>query len=262
MRKIYCLSLFLMIFVKLYGADLTYSEINEINDQQENVSKYAKFEIEGTSWLSFRDVPQLIQKYVKGTKTLDYGCGAGRSTRFLKSLGLDVIGVDISQKFLKEACKLDNKTHYCFIENSKIPAIDESYDLVFSSHVLLVVPTKQEMAVLFKEIHRVLKKGGIFIAVTGSEEMHSPRRKWISYETDFPENYNPKSGSPVKLHIKGVNVVFYDYNWTYKDYVSLLEDNGFEVLETHFPIGKEGEHYTWKSEKYHSPYIVYVVRKT
>ena len=70
------------------------------HDYTKHATEYSELGIDGTFYLGFRDVPKLIKKYVKGTQALDYGCGPGRSTRFLKSLGFDVIGVDISSDML------------------------------------------------------------------------------------------------------------------------------------------------------------------
>ena len=171
---------------------------DEICYSQENAKKYAKFGIEGTSWLAFRDVPLYVKKYVKGKKTLDLGCGAGRSTHFLTSLGLDVVGIDISEQYIKEAVSIDPKTHFFLSEKGKIPSIENSYDFVFSSFVLIMIPTKEELKNTVEEVHRVLKKNGIFIIITGSEKMHSIDKKWLSYETNFPENKDPKSAMGAK----------------------------------------------------------------
>lgn len=257
---------FLILIINIqsiYAKEPSYKKINkEIIYSQKNVSQYSKFKITGTSWLSFRDVPIFIKKYVKGNKALDYGCGAGRSTRFLQNLGLKTIGVDISKKFITEANNLDKKNHYFLIKSGEIPVVNKSYDFIFSSHVFLMIPTKKKISTVLKEFHRVLKKDGIAIIVTGSEEMHSPKRKWVSYETNFPENQKLFSGSIAKLLIKEVNAVFYDYNWTNKDYCNLFKEHGFKILEIHFPLGKENEGYKWLSEKTVSPYILYVIQKT
>ena len=61
------------------------------HDYDKHASKYAELGIDDTNYLAFRDIPQLIQKHANGLAALDYGCGAGRSTRFLKNLGLDVV---------------------------------------------------------------------------------------------------------------------------------------------------------------------------
>ena len=65
--------------------------------------EYAELEVEGTYFLAFRDVPNLLEKYAKGKRALDYGCGTGRSTRFLKKLGFETIGIDINQHMLDKA---------------------------------------------------------------------------------------------------------------------------------------------------------------
>lgn len=238
----------------------TIERFNELNHSDETVSNYSKFGIEGTSLLAFRDVPSLINKYVNGKKALDYGCGAGRSTRFLKSLGMDVIGVDISEKFL-ERCKTDPAIHYCKIENGNLPFIDNSYDLVFSSLVFLAIPTKEKMKAALKEIHRVLNQTGILIIVTGTEKLHSPYVKWLSYDTDFPENRNPTSGQQLKFFIRNANVTFYDYFWSNDDYLDMFNQCTFQVLEALLPLGTENDNHLWLSEKDTAPFVMYVIKK-
>ncbi|MGE0631596.1 MAG: class I SAM-dependent methyltransferase [Parachlamydiales bacterium] len=234
--------------------------LKDLNDSKENVSNYSKFGIEGTSFLAFRDVPDLIRKYVQGIKTLDYGCGAGRSTRFLKSQGLDVIGVDISEKFL-DACKKEAGIHYCKIENGKLPFIDNSYDFVFSSLVFLAIPSKQDIKTALREIHRILKDTGILIIVTGSEKLHSPEMKWLSYKTDFPENQNLSSGQVLKFHIRSANVTFYDYFWSNNDYLDVFYKSNFQVLKTLFPLGRPEDSQPWLSEEKNAPFAIYVLQK-
>ena len=62
---------------------------------------YANRGYTGTGALAITEVPKLIKKYCNGKTTLDYGCGAGRSSLFLKEFGLEPIGVDISYNMLK-----------------------------------------------------------------------------------------------------------------------------------------------------------------
>ena len=240
---------------------ITEAEVKDINNSEDNVENYSKMRLEGSSWLSFRDVPALATKYVHGKKTLDYGCGAGRSTQFLRSIGFDVIGVDLSIEFLNEAISRDKNGHYLIIESGKIPVPDKSYDFIFSSHVFLVLPTKKEITTVLKEAHRILKNNGIFMIVTGSEVMHSPDMKWVSYSTNFPENQHLSSGDVAKLFIKSVGVTFYDYQWTNEDYLALFKDAGFKVLKLHSPKGKDTDGIEWLSEKEFSPYSIYVLQK-
>ncbi len=232
------------------------------NDTLENVEKYSKFGIEGTSWLGFRDIPSLINKHVKlSQRVLDYGCGAGRSTRFLKSIGFNPIGMDISKNALTQAKNLDSDTQFVVLENSTIPVVDEFYDFIFSSYVFLVLSDKKSMLKILKEFNRSLKKNGIMILITGSEELHSSNNDWLSYDVNFPENENLISGSICKIKNKDVGAVFYDYHWTEEDYRKLFEIAGLTLVQTHKPLGDLRDPYIWKDELKVSPHLIYVLRK-
>jgi ubiquinone/menaquinone biosynthesis C-methylase UbiE len=239
---------------------LSSKALDDLTNSEENISNYSKYGIEGTSFLAFRDIPNFINKYVAGRKTLDYGCGAGRSTRFLKSLGLDVIGVDISEKFL-HTCKEDEVIHYCKIESGKLPFVDSSYDFVFSSLVFLTIPTKRSINAALKELHRVLKETGILMIITGTEKLHSPDMEWLSYDTKFPENQNPTSGKMLKFFIRDANVTFYDYFWSNQDYLALFDKCSFQVLELHLPLGDKQDNHPWLSERENAPFVVYILKK-
>ena len=76
-------------------------------DDDDRAGSYATLEYPGTYHLAFRDLPALIARHVTGTRALDFGCGAGRSTRFLKGLGFDVVGVDISASMVARARERD-----------------------------------------------------------------------------------------------------------------------------------------------------------
>jgi ubiquinone/menaquinone biosynthesis C-methylase UbiE len=56
---------------------------------------YSKLEFHKTYYLAYRDLPNIIEEHVKGKKALDFGCGTGRSTRFLRKIGFNAVGVTI-----------------------------------------------------------------------------------------------------------------------------------------------------------------------
>lgn len=228
-------------------------------NEYHKASLYAQFQIMGTSYLAFRDIPQLIKKYANGNKTLDYGCGAGRSTRFLKSLDLDVAGVDTSVAMIEQAQTIDKVISYNVIESAIIPNRNNTYDLVFSSFVLFEISTKNELMNVFNEIFRVLKKGGTFIAITGSENMYS--HPWLSLGVECEKNKNIVSGARVKIQLKEINLELYDYFWTDKDYKKIINKSGFSLLEKINPLGKDNDGYSWVSETKISPYVIYILKK-
>jgi predicted TPR repeat methyltransferase len=68
---------------------------------------YATLEFANTYYLAFRDLPSILTRHVTGRRALDFGCGTGRSTRFLRNLGFNVTGIDISEDMLQIARATD-----------------------------------------------------------------------------------------------------------------------------------------------------------
>ena len=63
----------------------------------------SKLEFPGTYYLAYRDLPTIVMTCAKGRRAIDFGCGTGRSTRFLQGLGFNVIGVDIAKDMIQKA---------------------------------------------------------------------------------------------------------------------------------------------------------------
>lgn len=230
-----------------------------VNNKNHKVTLYSHLEIKGTGYLVFRDIPKIIKKYAKGRKTLDYGCGAGRSTRFLKSLNLIVEGLDNSQEMIDKAIQLDLSVPYTLITNNQIPKKSNSYDIIFSSLVLFEISSLQELLKIFKEIYRVLKFDGIFIIVTGSEKMYN--HQWLSLDTNYDENKNPSSGALMKIRLKEIDLELYDYFWTDNDYKNIINLSNFSLLEQIYPLGNKNDNYNWIFETLISPYVIYILQK-
>jgi SAM-dependent methyltransferase len=64
---------------------------------------YSRLEFPGTYYLAFRDLPEIFRAHVRGRTALDFGCGTGRSTRFLRGLGFEPIGIDVAGPMLARA---------------------------------------------------------------------------------------------------------------------------------------------------------------
>lgn len=238
---------------------MKYIDIDYEKEAGRYADEYAKLEITGTQYLAFRDIKQLVQKYVKGKAALDYGCGCGKSTQFLKTLGLNVSGVDINKDMIRHAAIEDIDGNYAVITSGNIPAYENSYDLVFSSWVMMEVSSKSELMKIGQEIHRVLKPNGIFIMIVCNEDTYN--NDWLTENTEFEENIELSSGSRVKILFKDINLSIYDYFWTAEDYQEIIRCSNMQLLETHNPLGKDAEKYSWKLEKSLSPVTIYVAQK-
>ena len=83
-----------------------------VYDDELRARSYAELGFPGTYGLAFRDLPALFARQVSGRRALDFGCGTGRSTRFLRGLGLEAIGADVSPPMLERARQLDPAGDY------------------------------------------------------------------------------------------------------------------------------------------------------
>jgi len=233
--------------------------LSQSEKSSEQAAGYFKTGQSLSRYLAYRDIPAFITQYCQGKNALDYGAGTGFSTQFLLEQELDVTGVDISKEMLVQATLNCPDTPFYLSQNGSIPSPSDAYDLVFSSLVLFELGSEKEILAYLEEAKRVLKKTGIFIAVTGSEEMYS--KNWLIFNTDFPENVHLKSGDLAKIYLCDADIEFTDYYWREADYLRLFEEAGFQVLEVHHPMGKEEEPCLWKDEKTNSPFVIFVARK-
>ena len=64
-----------------------------VYDDEQRANVYAELGFPSTYYLAFRDLPTIFTEHVRGRRALDFGCGTGRSTRFLRGLGFEVFGL-------------------------------------------------------------------------------------------------------------------------------------------------------------------------
>ena len=95
---------------------------------------------------------------------LDYGCGQGDLIPLLSEKFPDaqITGIEVSKNGVEAAKQLFPEYKFLLYDGENIPFPDNSFDLVFSSHVLDAVWNLEKA---FAEISRVLKKGGILCVV-------------------------------------------------------------------------------------------------
>ncbi len=82
-------------------------EFTNVYGDTARAEAYAGLEYPGTYYLAFRDLPTIIRDHVRGDRALDFGCGTGRSTRFVRDLGFHTVGIDISEPMLAQARERD-----------------------------------------------------------------------------------------------------------------------------------------------------------
>tara|TARA_R110002072_G_scaffold301521_1_gene481448 strand:- start:4071 stop:4802 length:732 start_codon:yes stop_codon:yes gene_type:complete len=237
--------------------------INVTNDYSKLANKYSKSPIKGTGYLAFRDLPKIILENNKGQlpkAVLDYGCGTGRSTRFIKELGIDhVVGLDQSSDMINIANQNNDACEYFHISNNQIPFSNNNFDCVISTFVMLEISSEAELLDIFVNINSKIKKGGFFTFVTNSEYLYN--KNWVSNSTNYPETKIFKDGEKLKIYLKNIDQELYDYYWSDKKYRELLKKANFSSISCHTPIGRLGEPFDWLDELYYPPFSIYTAFK-
>ncbi len=111
------------------------------------------------------DLLKKSRKPLNKMKVLEVGCGVGRWAKFMKSLGVDYVGVDISNKMIEAAKKNVSGVNFKVIDGESLSDFSSDYfDLVFTITVLHHIPYDRKNN-LIKEIVRVTKKEGNILII-------------------------------------------------------------------------------------------------
>jgi SAM-dependent methyltransferase len=236
---------------------------SNVYEDTRRAEAYATLEFPGTYYLAYRDLPAIIAAHVTGRAALDFGCGAGRSTRFLKKLGFDAIGIDISSSMIQLAANADPAGTYRLVDDGDFSAFEPaSFDLVLSAFAFDNIPGAARRCELLRDLGQLLNNEGRIILLGSTPEMYT--HEWASFTTkDFPENRGAKSGDEVRNVMKDVKdkrpVV--DQIWFHEDYLDLFAAAGLDLVSHHAPLGREDEPYEWLTETSIAPWVIYVLRK-
>jgi len=234
---------------------------SNVYDDGERASAYASLEFPGTYYLAYRDLPAIIAAHVTGRTALDFGCGAGRSTRFLKRLGFDAIGIDISGRMIELAAGADPGGRYLLVEDGDLRAVEHArFDLVLCAFPFDNIPDPARRCELLRGLRRLLAEDGRIIVLGSTPEIYT--HEWASFTTkDFPENRRAASGEPVRIVMKDVADArpVVDLVWFHDDYLALFAAAELAPIARYTPLGRDDEPYAWLSETSIAPWVIYVV---
>jgi SAM-dependent methyltransferase len=126
----------------------------------------------------------------RGQKLLDVGCGLGNDLARFAQGGAVVTGVDLTPRAIELAsanfAQRGLKGDFQVMNGEALGFPDASFDVVYCHTVLHFTPDPERMV---REIHRVLKPGGLAILMTVN------RRSWLfllqrvmKVEIDYPDS--------------------------------------------------------------------------
>jgi SAM-dependent methyltransferase len=225
-------------------------------------SAYATLEFVNTYYLAYRDVPAILAEHVKGTRALDFGCGTGRSTRFLGKLGFEVIGVDISEDMLRIARSTDSSGDYRLVAGDNFAGLDAgAFDLVLSAFTFDNIPGEMK-AKIFRDLGKLLAPNGAIVSLVSSPEIYT--HEWASFTTkDFPENASARSGDVVRIIVTDHQDrrPVEDVLCTDESYREVYREAGLQAIQTIKPLARRDESYSWVNETTIAPWVIYVLRR-
>lgn len=109
----------------------------------------------------FLEMPCMIKAVgvLRGKKLLDVGCGAGVHAKKYLQRGARVYGIDISKTMISLAKQRCKGVDFLVGSAEKLPYKRNSFDVVTAS---LCMDYVDDIIKSFREVYRVLRKGGLF----------------------------------------------------------------------------------------------------
>ncbi len=137
----------------------------------EHAAEYAQ-KIE--SKIQWMEIKQFVNYLSPNSYVLDAGCAAGRDSQILSSFGLEVIGVDLSQKLIELAREKLSNIEFVKADLLDLPFENSSFDGIWASASLVHLETKAQVKRVLVEFERVLKHDGIlYLCVQNRGEQRS-----------------------------------------------------------------------------------------
>ena len=116
----------------------------------------------------------------------DLGCGPGQTAKYLKDLGIEISGLDLSKKTVERARAIHPEIHFregnildLEFENDSIAGVVAFYAIVHF--------TEEQVEMAFRETFRVMQSGGLFLFTyhIGEETIHLDEYLGKTIDIDF-----------------------------------------------------------------------------
>jgi len=238
--------------------------IQNVYKDLQYATEYASLDWGGTYYLVRRDLPGLLQKHVPGKRALDFGCGAGRSTRLLHDLGYDPVGIDVSASMIEQAKQLHPELTFQLIEDGDFADVpEETFDLVLACFPFDNIPGSDRKASLIRGLASRLQTNGVLVNVVSSAELYA--HEWASFTTSaFSENLSAKNEEIVRIVTRDFEgtPVCDDIRCDDAGYEAIYRAAGLREIERARPLGSEDDPVEWVNEMTIAPWVIWVLAKS
>jgi SAM-dependent methyltransferase len=233
-----------------------------VYDDAARADSYSRLEFPGTYYLAYRDLPQILARHVAGRRAVDFGCGAGRSTRFLRRLGFEAVGVDVSADMVRKAREIDPEGDYRLVEPARLAGLaDGAWDLVLSAFTFDNIPQPEKVA-HFRDLARLLAPAGRIVSLVSTPQIYT--HEWASFSTrDYPGNRDATSGDVVRIVMTDVvdRRPVEDVVCTKASYLEIYREAGLDAVASYEPLGRADEPFAWVNETRVAPWRIDVLER-
>ena len=161
--------------------------------------------IERGNFQSNKEFLEAFLDELKKSKVLEIGCGNGSMTGHLKALGVDILGIDMNEKYIKNAKRRFGEDIFKLMKGEDLKLVDDSFDIVLSFDLLEHIP---DIFKHLKEVKRVLKKDGRYFLQTPNRYTSIPFSIYKDRSFTKWKEYHPSLQTRVSLKKKFKEIDF------------------------------------------------------
>lgn len=119
-----------------------------------------------------------------GARVYDLGCGPGFVTDFLHKFGLDAVGIDLSEKMVKQAAQNHPSIQFQVGDMMALDINDESaYGITAFYSIIHTSPEK--VSGIFEEMYRILKPKGVLLFSCHFGEGAAETENWFGMDLKY-----------------------------------------------------------------------------
>lgn len=156
---------------------MTYNPVKYWNRRAKHSKPYVEWE------------PFFLNYIEKDYNVLDIGSGRGNYVISLIKRGINAVGCDISEEYIKvseDNCnknKINSSNKFYLWKGTNLPFSKNSFDIVVTFYTLQHVVNNTQIKIIFRDVNRVLKNSGYFCIVESASPIEFQTTKYLINRT-------------------------------------------------------------------------------
>lgn len=180
---------------------------------------------EDTWWIESTD--KFVSFLKPSSLVLDVGCGAGVKSSYLLKKGLNVVGIDFSEKMIEIAKQKVPNSKFFVADITKPLEINKKFEGIFAQAVLLHIAKKNIKKTLENLANLLKPKGYLYIAVKGPKKGQSEEQiiKENNYGYEYERFFSFYTPEELNNYVRELGL-----NTKYNDIISTRKTDWIQVI--------------------------------